>query len=81
MEYDDSEEQTDVNIEKNNSEKPQTPNNNTTGGKLPSVKKDPNDDESYEYKSGSGSLSGSYETVEENDVPVAANAAVGTSNK
>jgi len=80
VEYDDSEEQTDENIKKNNSEKPQTPDNNKTGGKLPPVKKENrDDDDSYEYESGSGS--GSYETVEEKNEPVAAYAAVGTSNK
>lgn len=80
VEYDDSDEQTDVNIKKNNSGKPQTPVNNKTGGKLPPVKKENrDDDESYEYESGSGS--GSYETVEDNVEPAAANAAVGTSNK
>lgn len=80
VEYDDNEEQTDENIKKNNSEKPQTPDNNKTGGKLPPVNKENrDDDDSYEYESGSGS--GSYETVEEKDKPVAANAAVGTSNK
>ncbi|KAE9526916.1 hypothetical protein AGLY_013564 [Aphis glycines] len=80
VEYDDSEEQTDENIKKNNFEKPQTPDNNKTGGKLPPVKKENrDDDDSYEYESGSGS--GSYETVEEKDEPVAAYAAVGTSNK
>jgi len=80
VEYDDSEEQTDENIKKNNSEKPQTPDNNKTGGKLSPVKKENrDDDESYEYELESGS--GSYETVGEMDEPVAANAAVATSNK